>query len=188
MAPIYETDLADKRWSQDEWRNYELWEKVELRLKSRKRLWIGGAIALFLLISAVPIVRERLPAWRSLYAARVFAQELSRMKRVAAAEERPLRIQILDEPSLGYRIERVTDCVTGTPPLYVSAPWEGQLIHSREHSWLKVQSREFCYNPTQPADNNVSWTIGLTADAEQEYWDRSSAVKLTGSSAEISFE
>ena len=48
MVPIHDTDVAEERWSQAEWENYELWEKVELKLKRKKQLWILATFLVFL--------------------------------------------------------------------------------------------------------------------------------------------
>lgn len=50
MVPIYDSDVAEERWSKAEWRNYELWEKLEQRQIRKKRLWIMATILVFLMI------------------------------------------------------------------------------------------------------------------------------------------
>ena len=43
MVPIYESDVAEERWSKSEWNHYELWEKVEQRVRRHPGAVEGGS-------------------------------------------------------------------------------------------------------------------------------------------------
>src|SRR6185437_11560801 len=97
MVPIHDSDVGEQRWSKSEWENYELWEKVELRLKRQKRLWVFATIVIFLGLSAVPIVIERWPKWSSRSMAVTLAREINRMKRDSSIGRSAFRLRFVDE-------------------------------------------------------------------------------------------
>jgi hypothetical protein len=111
MVPIHESDVAENRWKDDEWRQFELWERIELRLR-RKRIWIVLAVAfVFVSILAAPVIEDRLPKWRALNAMRTLAVRANQMKVDAAALGVPLRLRIEDSSDgPNYVIEQVDRC------------------------------------------------------------------------------
>jgi hypothetical protein len=110
MAPIHDTDVAEKRWSDEEWRQFELWEKIEIRLRQRRRIWVGLACLLFLILAAVPTVMERWPKWLGRRLSRQLAQELNQLRSQAILEGRAFRIQFLNDNGLAVRVERGERC------------------------------------------------------------------------------
>ena len=199
MAPIYDSDLAEERWSKDEWRTYELWEQVENRIKVRKRIWILGAMALFLAISSVPLVIDQRPRWQSLSASRHLAQELNRIKSEASIQGRALRIradasghQMLVESSEScqgkewsfLRVFRLTDDESL------------RLISSNEGVQLGVNTlvTEFCYDPISGSQSGslteraVAFAIAPVKDLTIGRTDRVGILTLAGVSAESHFE
>ena len=110
MAPIYESDLAEERFAQDEWNSYELWEKVEVRLRRKKRFWIGLTVLTYLTLSSVPIVQERLPKWSALKVTRLMGQELNALKRDAIRTKAAYRLRFKGQGSLDYVVERAQNC------------------------------------------------------------------------------
>jgi hypothetical protein len=110
MVPIHDTDLAEKRWSDEEWRQFELWEKIEVRFKRRRRRWIGVVAILFLILASVPTVMARWPKWASLHAVRKVAEEVNQMRMDAIIQEASFRLTLDTAPGLGYRVERAERC------------------------------------------------------------------------------
>src|SRR5579885_1751897 len=110
MAPIHETDLAAERWSKAEWSHYELWEKLELKLRRRKLIWISGTIVVFLALSSVPIIIDRAPKWTAMSISRRLAQVINGMKSEASLKHQPYRIRFAPDGSLAYQVERVPSC------------------------------------------------------------------------------
>lgn len=87
MVPIYDTDIAESRWQQAEWRQFELWEKIEQRARRRLRLICLGAMGVFLLISSVPVLQSGFPKWVSLHELRKIGQLWSASKTKAIQEK-----------------------------------------------------------------------------------------------------
>ncbi len=208
MPPIHETDIAAERWSKGEWDHYELWEKIELRLRRRKYLWIAGAVILFLIFSAIPIVIDRSPKWMALKASRHLAQVINEMKRDAGLTEQALQIRFKDG-SLNYVIEKVSSCAQPTNPVLLS---EGSLLKGSFASSFRMMNAQdsrdlkipgliehFCYDPLlgseYSSDPNALYGFGIAPTLDltvkpmtEARLDRISILFLQGQSAEISFE
>jgi len=110
MAPIHDTDIAEKRWSDEEWRQFELWEKIETRIRRRRRLWIAMAMAGFLVLSSVPTAMDRWPKWVSRRVARQVAQEVNRLRSQAILDAKAYRLSFLDAPGLAFRVDSAESC------------------------------------------------------------------------------
>jgi hypothetical protein len=201
MAPIYESDVAEERWSKAEWENYELWERIELRLRRRRQLWIAGTVVVFLLLSAIPIVRERMPAWRSLRAARTLAQEIGRMKRDAAIEHRALRIAFTDPSSLRFEVQSLQSCSAAAGSVVRSGALLRDsagitLVEPRDGQAVDVPglASSFCYDAMAGSASVlagnpvVGFAVLPVKDLAQGRQDRMSLLLLKGPSAEITFE
>jgi hypothetical protein len=203
MAPIYDTDLADERFAKDEWNRYELWEKVEVRLRRRKRLWVGATCLVFLCLSSVPIVMDRLPKWRALAASRRLGQEINRIKREASREHAAFRIRFAGQGSLEYAVERASSCSDQSPrverrgSLIMGSTASGfALLTPEQGSSLGVQgfSDSICYDYLAGSDAIlrdrplVGFGIAPVNDLAEGRSDRLAILLASGPSAEISFE
>ena len=203
MVPIHDTDLAEERWSKAEWENYELWEKIELRLRRQKRLWILATFVLFIVLSSVPILIDRWPKWKTRSIARQLAQEVNRVKQEAIAARAAYRLRFVGDGKLDFVVERLASC-TAT---------EGEKIRtvslvdgSKRDSFAWVNSskglelqipglvNEFCYDsligsvaPVQEKDM-IAFGIMPVNDLTEKRIDRLSLLMLSGASAEISFD
>lgn len=200
MVPVHDTDVAEERWTQAEWEHYELWEQIESRLRRRRLMWIFAVVILFLAISAVPVVRERLPKWSVQLAARRFTQDINEIKRRALLTKRAYQIRFESPASDRYWIESVANCAQGA---LLTGPGDA---HSESRSLVGfrdlavVQATEvskmdrFCFDPILGAEFSLSGRelVGfafLTAkDLSEGRTDRASALLLRGTSAEISFD
>jgi hypothetical protein len=201
MVPVHDTDIAEERWSKEDWTHYELWEEVEVRLRRRKVFFVLGAIALFLLFSAVPIVMERYPKWHSLSLARRLSQTIGQLKKQAAIEHQAFRLTFRDEQSLEYTVEKAASCLdlaplpTGTARLdskdggyVVLTPSQGKDLG------IPGLIRSFCYDSlsgyeaTLNGENLEGFAIIPVKDLTDHRLDRVSYVLLRGPSAEVSFD
>lgn len=203
MVPIHDTDVAEERWSQAEWENYELWEKVELKLKRKKQLWILATVLVFLALSAVPIVVDRLPKWMTRSVARTLAQEINRIKREASTDRVAYRLKFPDTSKLDYVVEKLPSCgsqtgeVVRTGNLFQTKnPGDYSILNSSEgitHGVPGLIDR-FCYDSLSgsSAELNGETAVGFgiipVKDLTEKRMDRLTVLLLTGSSAEISFD
>jgi hypothetical protein len=206
MAPIHRSDVDSERWSQDEWRNFELWEKLERLNLRRRRFWILGALLGMILLSSVPVVIDRSPKWKTLAAARRLAVQLNAVKREAAIEHVPYRLRFEGGGSTRYVVERVSSCDSahrGGDDFGV-ALWQGELakdagslalIAPEEGTRFGLQGllREFCYDPLHgsaqtPATGQVAgFAIAPVKDLSSTELGRASVVLLEGALAEVTF-
>jgi len=201
MVPIHDTDVAEERWSQAEWGNYELWERVELRLKRQKRLWIFATFVLFIILSAIPIMIDRWPKWETRALSIRLAQEINWIKLQASVSRSAYRLGLNE--NLSYTIERVADCSVSQGELIKSASIDRKFI-LEDYAWFTpAQSAEqnipgiissFCYDhllgsfvATQ-GQTVVGFGIVPVKDLAEKRVDRLSLILLTGASAEISFD
>ena len=200
MAPIYDTDVAAERWARSEWDNFELWEKIEIRERRKRRFWILGTIVAFLLLSSLPVVLERLPKWRTIWISRRVGTEIGNIKRDASLRHQAVRVRF-PSSDLRYVLETAESCQ--------STKWmelaQGQLVSDRrlsEYSFVNPTiaqqvdipglSSSFCYDPQVGADLPEGQPIGLAfapvKDLTEGRTDRISILLVSGNSAEISFE
>jgi hypothetical protein len=203
MAPIYDTDLAEERFSKDEWGRYELWEKVEVRLRRRKRLWIGAACFIFICLSSVPIVMDRSPKWKALAASRRLGQEINRIKRDASTQHAAYRLRFKGDGNLAYVIEKSENCSSAV----ASSEREGALVYGNDASQFTLVSpktgdelgisgfvESICYDYLSGSDAIlrgeplVGFGIMPVNDVTEKRTDRLAILLASGPSAEISFE
>lgn len=207
MDPLYQSDLApsseNERWAKAEWRSFELWERIEARLIRRKRIIIASTVFLFLLLSSVPVVQDRLPAWRARMVVRDLAREISRVQVLAGISHSAIRLKFVDRKKMAFQVTGHSDCSKS----------DGFFIRSgvlKSHSELQILSRDqesrfdlanliedFCFHSRDGAsfsqfkDSSVQ-AMGVAvlpaSDVDAARSDRISLLVLSGSSAEISYE
>jgi len=206
MAPIHETDLAEERWSKAEWNHYELWEKIEVRVRKKRRLWIAGTVAAFLLLSSIPIIKENRPRWVALKATRKLAQEISRLKKDAGLMNQAYRIRFHPDGSPVYDVEQLTRCqdAQGVIIRSVSLQEEGsvslQLLDHRSGAALRVPGLgdRLCFDPLtglQPVAGSgtasepaVGFGLIPKEDLAAGRDDRMVVIVVSGTSAEITYD
>jgi hypothetical protein len=203
MAPIYDSDLAEERFSKNEWNQYELWEKVEVRLRWRKRLWIAAACVGYLCLSSIPVVMDRMPRWKALTATRHLAEQINRIKLEAASSHSAYRIRFKGDGQLSYVVERTPSCSAGTSEVVRS----GELMHETEAGQYVLVGpsqgndlgiggffESFCYDYLSGSDvvlrgeNLAGFGVMPVNDLTSKRTDRLAVLVVTGPSAEITFE
>jgi hypothetical protein len=211
MVPIHDTDIAHERWTQAEWQHYELWEKVEVKLRRRKALWIAGTVLVFLGLSSVPILVDRWPKWTALSANRKLAQQMSLLKAEVGApsgsDHQVFRIRFNPDHRLSYIVEKVESCSDLIGAASTSVVRTGDLLrstHLEDYALLDpAQGKElgvpglvdsFCYDSllgsvATPKDESVSgFGIISVKDLAERRTDRVSLLIFKGPLAELSFE
>jgi hypothetical protein len=214
MAPVHETDIASERWSKAEWSHYELWEKLELKLRRRKLIWISATVAVFLALSSVPIILDRAPKWTAMSISRRLAQVINGMKSEASLKHQAHRIRFAADGSLGYEIERVSSCSAtqaeaGAKGMAMAKGSEvvrlGSLDPGGNREPFVLLSPEqapafqipgivssFCYDPYAGAVTDGSALVGFgilsAKDLTERRPDRLSVLLIQGASAELSFD
>ena len=207
MPPIHESDIAENRWSEKEWNHYELWEKIEVRLRRRKRLWIGGTILFFLCLASIPVIQERLPKWSAMAANRRLAQKVNSLKTLANQNHASYRIVFGLESGLDYRIQKVSSCKQSGKEIEGEIVESGRLNSSSQPDSLKLLSPEqgnsfslasvvnsFCYDYLVGSEAMIknqdflAFVIMPANDLTEKRLDRLSVLMLGGQLAEISFD
>jgi hypothetical protein len=186
----------DRPLEEVQWRDFELYEQVRIR-QNRKRFFIlGSALILFLSLCAVPVVKERLPKWRSLRAAREISTELERIKTLSIQEKRPVRLKFIEGGQ--YRVEVLDRCNGGSvvreldPGTWTLRPGELAIISRSESAKfsLGLATDEVCFDPVfglevSQAVRTVVVVVPVN-DLTIGRLDRASYVILDGESAKIS--
>jgi hypothetical protein len=203
MAPIYDSDVAEERWSQSEWSRYELWEKVEHRLRRNKRFWIGLAVLIFLSISSIPVAIDQRPRWAALSLARELALEINRLKLDASLQHQAYRIRFDGPGSLDFVVEKAESCSSAA----FEEARKGALLSGKGSVPFQLLNRqkageagipgvvtEFCYDPLQGNSNvlqskeSVGFAIAPANDLTANRFDRLAILLVSGPSAEVSFD
>jgi hypothetical protein len=180
---------------EEEWRNFELYEKIRIR-DQRRRFWtIVFAVFLFLVLCSVPVIEERLPKWRTLDAARKLSLELEHLKTRSIQEKKAMRM-VFDDKGV-FRVEQVGDCSSGhAERVEAQGEWahhDGQLkVLSREEltRFSLIQgAAQVCFDPVYglpEVKDRLVLVIAPVRDLAEERLDRASYVILEGESAKIS--
>jgi hypothetical protein len=208
MVPIHDTDLAQERWSQTEWRHYELWEQVEVKLRHRKMMWIGATVLVFLVLSSIPILMDRWSKWVTLGANRKLAQQISQMKASVGMsrenEHAAFRLRFSPDHRLTYTIERLNSCANPFSGVVVSS---GDLVRGSymdQYVLLTPQQGQDLSIPglvesicidsltgaeeTPKEDSIAAFGVISVKDLADKRTDRVSTLIFKGPSAELSFE
>lgn len=206
MVPIHESDVAENRWKDDEWRQFELWERIEYRLR-RRRTWIIAAVALtFIAILAGPIIQDRTPKWRALGAMRALAMKANQMKVDSASLGVPLRLHLrttAEGPE--FLVERVEACLEKPAPISENRIWGGgKLIQKREVAsefvvltpenasslGLERVVTSLCFDPMKSEAKNATQAVGILSvkDLAVRRTDRVAFMNFSGLFAEIDFD
>lgn len=116
MTPLYDSDSAQERYEQAAWKNVELWEKTEARLRRKRQIWVLLSGLACLTIFSIPVIDKRLPKWRTLQYVRKAAEAVHRVERYSLVDRAPYQLRFLEAQgrlTLNYVIERVPNCQEG---------------------------------------------------------------------------
>lgn len=203
MAPIYDSDIAEQRYSKAEWNHYELWEKVEVRIRRHKYLWIAGTAVVFIILSSIPIIVDQRPKWISLSATRQLAQELNWLKRDASLSRAAYRLRFAGDGKLTFVVEKAESCFSPSG----TAIREGALLPEQHAGQFALMNRvqgeaagvpglteAFCYDslagsePAVRGEKASGFAVIPSEDLTNRRFDRLSVLVISGPSAEPSFE
>ena len=203
MVPIHDTDLAEERWSQSEWQKYELWEQVEQRFRRYRRRWIFATVVVFLILSAVPIVLDQRPKWKTRFIARILAQELNQLKRQAGVDRVAYRFKLQNQASLDYVIEKMPNCAASHGEVVEAGSLVKESLKGL-YTWISPAQgqelgvpglvNEFCYDylsgssATSKNEDVIGFGLIPANDLTEKRLDRLTVLLLTGPSAESSFD
>lgn len=205
MVPIYDSDLADKRWEEKRWENYEFWEDIEARERSVRRRWIAGAVALFLVFSSIAVSIVRFPKWRGIRLARELALSLNQMKREASFSSRAVRVSFVNQDGLRLIVEGAERCDSDHWEALRETTFDGgegfrflESAESERFGFSTIVDR-VCYDPFHGArmetkktplstDESQGIVILPAKDLTSGESERLTVVGLHGTTAEISFE
>ncbi len=203
MVPIHDTDVAEERWLKAEWQNYELWEKIEFRLKRQKHLWIFSTFIVFIGLSAVPIVFDQMPKWATRSIARSLAQEMNQLKYEAIRSRAAYRLRFVEEGKLTFLVERLTNC-SATSGEQIRTVHLRNEFFGEKYTWISHSqganlevpglTNELCYDALlgngslNPGQSVIGFGIVSVKDLMDKRLDRLSVLLLTGLGAEISFD
>jgi hypothetical protein len=203
MVPIHESDVAENRWKDSEWSAYELWEKVEVKLRNRRKWIISFTILLFLVLSSLPLIQDRKAKWEGLSVMRKLAIGINETKVEASRLDHPLRVELVqNEDGIFYRVLKVSDCgavgeeVSHRRILDQEESKSFKILDSKLGYDLSIPGivQQLCYHPIDGnsvlPDSLPTQAFGIlpVKDLTDRRTDRASFVYLTGNSAEISFD
>ncbi len=201
MVPLHDTDLAEQRWAKAEWESVELWEKIEVRMRRRRRLWIAGALVLFVLLSSIPVILERQPRWKAIDGARRLAADLVWVRKQAGISKKGF---VLSVEGAVWRISQVDRCASNTHSEFVRE--EKLEAQSEDLTFLSEAQAQalsvpgvisrWCYDPWQGSqgwdasrpDELQGFVVMPRVDLETQRVDRLATVLISGPSGDLAFE
>ena len=180
---------------EDEWRNFELYEKVRVRENRKRIILVSLGILTFLGLCSVPVFEERMPKWQSLSAASEISVILEKLKTLSIQEKKPVRLRFLEKGQ--FIIEVLAQCNSETPlRVAKQGAWsdsEGSLkildAAQAKSLSLKLAFDQVCFDPVSGLDGVKSKRVLVVApvkDLAQQRLDRASYIILEGESAKIS--
>ncbi len=203
MVPVHESDVAENRWKDSEWSAYELWEKVEVKLRNRRKWIIALTVLIFLILSSIPLIQDRKEKWEGLSVMRKLAIGINETKVAASRLDHPLRMVLAqNEEGVFFRVFKVSDCQSVGEEIR-----QRRILDREESKEFKILDpqlgerlgipgivQQFCYHPIDgnfmlPASlPTQAFGIVPVKDLTDIRTDRISFVYLAGNSAEISFD
>jgi len=178
---------------EEEWRTFELYEKIRVR-ERRKKLSISIlALILFLVLCAVPVVNERAPKWKSLRAAQQLSVEVEKLKTFAIHEKKAAKLTFLADGS--EKVEILSDCKEASGNLVDEHPWRNEggrlkVLTPDEAKALDVNLvvDQICFDPVYGLEGSQRHVLVIAPvkDLTEHRLDRASYVILDGDSAKIS--
>lgn len=205
MAPQHDSDLPENRWKESEWKTFVLWEKIEHRLKNRKRWVIAFVTLISLSILALPIIKDRHLKWFGVSVLRKASFEIQKLEIESAKIQKPIVIQLFkDGESIFLKGESVQSCLD----------YSGRaLLHSVEiikdekvkeltvltesialELGLTTLSQQFCYDPEKgqifKSPLQLKTTLGFIPvnDLSEKRLDRMSFLEVKGAEAILQFD
>lgn len=186
----------DESLDAEEWKTFELYEKIRIR-KRRQKFWISSLVfALFLVLCAVPVIDEQLPKWKSLELARRLAVEIEKMKTLSIQKKQPIRMSFLDNGEMSVEMVATCQDAPGSGTLlwqkqWITEPQDLKVLHSTEALTfeLKMAMDHVCFDPVYGLDDIKTRRVVVIApvkDLTEQRLDRASYVILEGESAKIS--
>lgn len=195
MCPIYESDNSQDRFEKDSWRTFEFWEKVEARFLKKRKLWVIATAIVFTGLISIPVIRDRLPKWRSFYLTRKLAAEFNELKSLVATSGEAFEIEFDPSDAMAFTIYRKPSCQSPDRSMFQTGRLGSQQAsneftlltpESAEKLGLKPLQSSYCLDPTT-GGKDASIGFIPKSDLEASRSDRISVIFLTGESAEISF-
>lgn len=178
---------------EEEWRTFELYEKIRVR-ERRKKLTISViALILFFSLCAVPVVEERSPKWKSLRAAQRLSIEIEKLKTLAIHEKKPAKITFLEQG--GMKVEVLDDCKKPSGTLVEQKQWKDEqgalkvlTTHEAKDLDVKLVVDEICFDPVYGLEEMKRRVLVIVPvkDLTEHRLDRASYVIMDGDSAKIS--
>lgn len=198
-------ELSKARWREAEWREFELWEKIEARLAKRKRLGVIAASILFLILLSIPVYREQVPRWSALRVARQFADEITELKRDAVIRRKPMLLRVeMEEKRLRLDFFETERCGLTAPAAdqtprsvhYLKrrrARVDVSLLSPNDASRLGIPqgANSFCYDPAVAFSQTLSFIFipqSDIAEVENASLDRAVILIAEGPEATLTYE
>ena len=180
---------------EEEWRDYELYEKVRVRENRKRIILITLTALIFFGLCSVPVIEERSLKWSSLEAAQVILTEIEKVKTLAIHKKTAVKLHFFADDR--FEIDFVKDCKSEKPLERLrEGRWpykEGTLkVLSQSESQglsLKLATDEICFDPVYGLDDVKTHKVLVIVpvkDLASQRLDRASYVILEGESAKIS--
>ncbi len=203
---IHETDSGENRWERESWRTFELWEKLEVREKRRRKIWIAITALVFLGLSSIPVISDQGPRWQAKRASRKTAELIVEMTTVSARERKARRLRFVSggEP-LSYVVESPTQPEKGCGADQFVTVESGTVLSPLEAAGLRIidptlatrfsipnMVDQFCYDPIE-GNTHPILGIGivpvkdLSPVVEESRLDRMVILLIKGREAALAF-
>ncbi len=176
---------------EQQWRTFELYEKIRIRERRKRFLVLTSAVLLFLGLCSVPVVEDRLPKWKGLEAAQKISIEIEKMKTLAIQEKKP--VQVVFGVDGTFRIEVVDHCKDPHVIRTIQKQWndfdhELRILPPSEAAVLHLNAavNQICFDPVFGLDGIKGKKVITIVPAKDLSLDRASYVVLESESANIS--
>lgn len=181
----------DQTTIEQQWRTFELYEKIRIRQRRKRLLVIVSTVVLFLGLCSVPVIEDRLPKWKSLEVAQELSIEIEKMKTLSIQEKKPvqlilgangeLRVEVVDsckDPHIIRSIQKHWDDFDHE--LKVLSPEEGKVFQ------IGIAVNQLCFDPVFGLDGNKGKKVIVILPVKDLSLDRASYVVVESESAKIS--
>lgn len=142
---------------EQDWKHYELYEKVRIRERRKKIFWITLALACFSALASIPVVQTQLPKWKTYAQIRVLAIKVEKLKTQVIQNKQAMRLEFKEHGLVEF--QEVSQCTKAAKVLRVTETFSWKVNQGQDSELVLLSPEQaeayrldgvypdFCFDP-----------------------------------------